>query len=79
VQIALAEGPSQAQTSVRASEDLAARYGVRVGSSDAAPGWLTDSSRGCGEPFETEGVDRSDFCQNDGAPWGYRGVRRGHR
>jgi hypothetical protein len=60
VQIALAEESfANADERVRASEGLAALYGVRVGSSDAAPGWLTDNSRGRGEPFETEGVDLS--------------------
>jgi len=60
VQIAFAEGSfANADEGVRASEELAARYGVRVGSGDAAPGWLTDNSRGRGEPFGTEGVDLS--------------------
>lgn len=60
VQIALAEESfASADERVRASEDLAARYGVRVGSSDAAPGWLTDNSRGQGDPFETESVGLS--------------------
>ena len=60
VQIALAEASfANADERRRASEGLAARYGVRVGSRDAAPGWLTDNSRGRGEPFETEGVDLS--------------------
>jgi hypothetical protein len=60
VQIALAEGSfANADECVSASEGLAARYGVRVGSSDAAPGWLTDNSRGRGEPFQTERVDLS--------------------
>jgi hypothetical protein len=60
VQIALAEGSfATAGERVRASEGLAARYGVPVGSSDAAPGWLKHNSRGRGEPFETEGVDLS--------------------
>jgi hypothetical protein len=58
VQIALAEGSfASADERVRASEELAARYGVRVGSRDAAPGWLTANSRGRGEPFETDSVD----------------------
>jgi hypothetical protein len=60
VQIVLAEGSfASADERVRASEDLAARYGVRVGSSDAAPGWLTATSRGRGEPIPTESVDLS--------------------
>ena len=60
VQIALVEGSfASADECVRASEGLAARYGVRVGSSEAAPNWLTANSRGRGEPFETEGVDLS--------------------
>ena len=64
VQIGLAEESfASADERVRASEELAARYGVRVGSSDAAPGWLTDNSRGRGEPFETEGVDLSVLVQ----------------
>ena len=53
------ESFADAAERVRASEDLVARYGVRVGSSDAVPGWLTDDSRGRGEPFETEAVDLS--------------------
>jgi hypothetical protein len=57
---ALAEGSfANADERVRASKELAARYGVRVGASDAAPGWLTTNSRGRGEPFEPEGVDLS--------------------
>jgi hypothetical protein len=60
VQIALAEESfATAEERGRASEGLAARYGVRVGSREAAPGWLIDNSRGRGEPFETEGVDLS--------------------
>ena len=60
VQIALTEGSfANAAERARAPKDLVARYGVRVGSSDAAPGWLTDNSRGRGEPFQTEGVDLS--------------------
>jgi hypothetical protein len=60
VQIALAEESfASADERVRACEGLVARYGVRVGASDAAPGWLTDNSRGRGEPFEAEGVDLS--------------------
>jgi hypothetical protein len=60
VQIAFAEESfANADERVRASEGLSARYGVRVGSSDAAPGWLTDNSRGRGEPLQTEGVDLS--------------------
>jgi hypothetical protein len=60
VQIALAEGSfTSADERARASEGLAARYGVRVGSSDAAPSWLTDNSRERGEPFESEGADLS--------------------
>ena len=64
VQIVLAEGSfASADERGRASEGLAARYGVRVGPSDVAPGWLTDNSRGRGEPFETEGVDLSVLLQ----------------
>ena len=60
MQLALVEGSfATTDERVRASEDLAARYGVRVGSSDAAPGWLVANSRGRGAPFETEGVDHS--------------------
>jgi hypothetical protein len=60
VQLALAEGSfASADERVRASEDLAARYSVRVGSSDAAPGWLSADPRGRGEPLETESVDLS--------------------
>jgi hypothetical protein len=60
VQIALVEESfASANERMRASEDLAVRYSVRVGSSDAAPGWLTDNSRRQGEPFETEDVDLS--------------------
>jgi hypothetical protein len=60
VQIALAEGSfASADERGRASEGLAARYGVRVGASAAAPGWLTANPRGRGEPFETESVDLS--------------------
>ena len=60
MQIALAEGSfASADERLRASEGLAARYGVEVGSSDTAPGWLTANSRGRGEPFETEPVDLS--------------------
>jgi hypothetical protein len=60
VQIALAEGSFvSADECLCASEGLAARYGVRVGSSDAAPSWLKDNSRGRGEPFETDSVDLS--------------------
>jgi hypothetical protein len=64
VQLALAEASfASTDERVRASEDLAARYGVRVGSSDAVPGWLTANSRGRGEPFETEDVDLSVLLQ----------------
>ena len=60
VQIALAEESfANPDERVRASEELAARYGVGVGSSDAAPGWLTANSRGRGEPFAMEAVDLS--------------------
>jgi hypothetical protein len=60
LQIALAEESfAIADERVRASKGLAARYGVRVGASDAAPGWLTDDSRGRGAPSETEAVDLS--------------------
>jgi hypothetical protein len=60
VQIALAEESfANVDECASASKDLAARYGVGVGSSDAAPGWLTDNSRGRGEPFQTERVDLS--------------------
>jgi hypothetical protein len=55
----LPRGPSQAQTSGCARPRILRRYGVRVGSSDAAPGWLTATSRGRGEPFPTESVDLS--------------------
>ena len=70
VQIALAEESFlSAAERGRASKELAARYGVRVGSSDAAPGWLTDNSRGRGEPFQTDGVDLSVLLQTfDHAP-----------
>jgi hypothetical protein len=60
VQIALAEELfTSAAERGRASKELAARYGVPVGSSEAAPGWLTDNPRGRGEPFQTDGVDLS--------------------
>jgi hypothetical protein len=60
VQVALAEESfANAAERERASEDLVARYDIRVGSRDAAPGWLTDNSRGRGEPVETEDVDLS--------------------
>jgi hypothetical protein len=60
VQIALAEESfASGDERARASEGLAARYGVRVGSGDAAPGWLTASPRGRGEPLEIESVDLS--------------------
>jgi hypothetical protein len=60
VQIVLAEGSfASADERVRASEGLAARYGVGVGASDAAPVWLTANSRRRGDPFETESVDLS--------------------
>jgi hypothetical protein len=59
VQIALAEESfANAAERACAPKDLAARYGVRVGSSDAAPGWLTDNSRGRGEPFSLVALDR---------------------
>ncbi len=65
VQIALVEESfASVDARVRASEDLAARYGVCVGSSDAAPGWLADNSRGQGDPFETESVDLSMLLKN---------------
>ena len=58
--IALAEGSfASADERVRASQELAARYGVGVGASDAAPGWLTANSRRRGEPFGTDSVDVS--------------------
>jgi hypothetical protein len=60
VQIALAEESfANADERVRASAELAARYGVRVGAGDAAPGWLTANTRGRGAPSETEAVDLS--------------------
>ena len=60
LQIALAEESfATADERVRASQELAARYGVRVGSRDAAPGWLTANARGRGAPSGTEAVDLS--------------------
>jgi hypothetical protein len=70
VQIALAEESFvDAAEHGRASKELAARYGVPVGSSKAAPGWLTDNPRGRGEPFQTDGVDLAALLQTfDHAP-----------
>jgi hypothetical protein len=48
---------------VRASEELATRYGVRVGSSAGAPGWLKANTRGQGAPSETEQVDLSTLLE----------------
>jgi hypothetical protein len=42
-----------------ASDDLVARYGVRVGSADAAPDWVTANARLQGGPFENESVNLS--------------------
>jgi hypothetical protein len=60
VRIALDEESfATADDRLHAAEDLAARYGVRVGSRDIAPGWVTGNSRGQGEPFETDSIDLS--------------------
>jgi hypothetical protein len=58
VQIALVEDSFRsADACSRASKDLVARYEVRVGSADTAPGWVTANARTQGKPFEDETVD----------------------
>jgi hypothetical protein len=58
VQIALVEGSFvSADDRVSATKDLSELYGVRVGSGDAAPAWLTENVREQGQPLHLEGVD----------------------
>jgi hypothetical protein len=60
VQIVLVEDSfASSDVRVRVSEDLVARYGVRVGSADAAPNWVTANARSQGGPFDSETVDLS--------------------
>lgn len=58
VQVALVEESFvSADERVSATEGLSRRYGVRVGSSDAAPAWLTTNVREQGQPLDVAGVD----------------------
>jgi hypothetical protein len=64
VQIALVEESFvRADDRVSATEGLSGHYGVRVGSSDAAPAWLTENMREQGRPLDVEGVDLPGLVQ----------------